>query len=127
MTRLQEAILKVVRIIPEGKVMSYGQVALYAGMPRGARLAGWLLRSMKPGLDLPWWRVINNKGMITIKNNKYANAETQKQLLEQDGVEVGDDFTVDMKKYRHSPKLEEISKLQLPEEYLEYLQAKGYV
>ena len=51
--------------IPYGRVVSYGQVAAYVGVPRGARQVGWTLRRLED-IDIPWWRVINNEGRISI-------------------------------------------------------------
>lgn len=99
MTEFQEKIIQAVNLVPPGKVVSYGQVALYIGMPRGARAVGWALRAMENG-DLPWWRVINNAGRITIKGNRFNTPDDQRKLLRQEKVEVSDLFEVDMNRYR---------------------------
>jgi methylated-DNA-protein-cysteine methyltransferase related protein len=80
-----ERIFAVVRLIPKGEVMSYSQVARAVGMPRGARLVGWALRTLKPGTDVPWWRVINAKREISIVNPRLG-AEEQKNRLEAEGL-----------------------------------------
>ncbi|KKT26852.1 MAG: methylated-DNA-protein-cysteine methyltransferase [candidate division WWE3 bacterium GW2011_GWA1_43_94] len=72
---------------------SYGQIALFAGKPRGAREVGWVLNRWGDEKDTPWWRIINAKGYISIKHNEIPALE-QKRLLEEDGVEVGEDFSV---------------------------------
>lgn len=100
MSKFKEALIKIVRSVPEGKVVSYGQVALYAGLPRAARQVGWVLRGIETSVDLPWWRVINNEGKITIKGNKYHDKELQKRLLQAEGVPVSDSYEVDIEKYR---------------------------
>ena len=87
--------------MPPGKVVSYGQVAAYAGTPRAARQVGWAMRSLEGAPDFPWWRVLNNAGRITIKGNQFATARMQKELLEAEGVQVGQDFTLDMSRYRY--------------------------
>ena len=56
----------VVRMIPRGRVASYGQIATYLGHPRAARTVGWALHGIPEGSDVPWQRVINAKGRITI-------------------------------------------------------------
>jgi methylated-DNA-protein-cysteine methyltransferase related protein len=100
MTPLQLRILEVVRTIPRGKVVSYGQVAIALGIPRAARLVGQAMSKMEDVDDFPWWRVLNNQGIISIKGNQFATKATQKQLLEAEGVEVSDDFTLQINKYR---------------------------
>lgn len=99
MTEFQQKIIEAVKLIPEGKVVSYGQVALYIGMPRGAREVGWALSDMDPD-SLPWWRVINNAGRISIKGNNYVDANNQKELLEAEGVQVSDKFEINIETYR---------------------------
>lgn len=99
----QQAVLRVVQAIPHGKVMSYGQVATCVGAPRAARQVGWTMRSLDGAPDFPWWRVLNKSGRITIKGNLLSNARLQKELLEAEGVEVSDDFALDIRKYRFMP------------------------
>src|SRR3972149_4106988 len=99
MSAFSQAVVAVVRSIPRGKVVSYGQVALMAGKPGAAREVGWVLRRLE-SVDMPWWRVINNQGRISIKGNIYHDAKSQRQLLRQDGVEVGEDFSVEIAKFR---------------------------
>lgn len=95
-------VLEVVRKIPKGKVMSYGQVAAACGNPRAARAVGWTLRrlSLAEETNIPWWRVINNQGVISIRGHWLPAHEIQRDLLRRDGVSVSEDFTVDLKKYR---------------------------
>lgn len=96
----KERVIKVIQSIPKGKVMSYGQVAAAAGSPRAARQVGGILRASE--LDsLPWWRVINNAGVISIKGSFEATKVVQKQLLEAEGIEVSKEFTIQIEKYRY--------------------------
>lgn len=103
MKTFKEKVLDFVKNIPKGKVVSYGQVASAIGSPRAARQVGAVLGAINTfhGL-MPWWRVVNNKGIISIKGNWVANKEDQKKLLTKDGVEVSKDFTINMEKYRWS-------------------------
>ena len=101
MTEFQRSILAIVRTVPRGKVVSYGQIATYLGSPRAARQVGWAMRSLEGAPDFPWWRVLNNQGLITIKGTQHASKVLQKELLESEGVEIGPDFRLDMKQYRH--------------------------
>jgi methylated-DNA-protein-cysteine methyltransferase related protein len=107
----KEKVIKVVLIIPKGKVMSYGQIAAWIGAPRAARQVGWVLRTIETEVKLPWWRVANNKGIISIKGNKYHNKNMQKSLLEKEGVKIREDLSFDIATYRFSPSLSSIERL----------------
>lgn len=126
MSRFKEAVIKVIQLVPKGKVVSYGQVAVYVGVPRAARQVGWILRTIDPSIQIPWWRVINNAGRITIKGNKYNDAHLQKKLLESEGVEVNGDFTLDIKKHRFIANDRLLKKFGLPDDYVEYLHTKYF-
>jgi methylated-DNA-protein-cysteine methyltransferase-like protein len=67
MTKFTEQVLEIIRSIPEGKVMTYGQIAANAGNPWGARQISRILSSMSKKYNLPWHRVINSKGEISLK------------------------------------------------------------
>lgn len=108
MARFKKRVLEIVRKIPEGKVVSYGQAALMAGFPRGARQVGWILNQCNE--NIPWWRVINNEGRISIKGSKFA-ALDQKILLEKEGVRVSKDFKIEIEKYRFHPTPNDLSEL----------------
>lgn len=122
MTPFKDRVITIIRSVPEGKVVSYGQVALYAGLPRTAREVGWILRGSKE--DMPWWRVINNKGIISIEGNWQADKRTQKQLLEAEGVEVSDQMEVDIEKYRFIADEEQLKAFQLEPEYIQKIISK---
>lgn len=82
--------------------MTYGQVAAQAGSPRAARQVGGVLR----GCDLarvPWWRVVNAVGTLSIKGNVEATPLLQKQLLEAEGVVVSQAYTLSLVVYQHHP------------------------
>ncbi len=119
MSTFREKVIFIVRMVPYGKVVSYGQVALYAGLPRAAREVGWILNSTEGEIDLPWWRVINNKGLITISGTKVADPRSlQKKLLESEEIEVTENFEVDMEKYRWQIAPEQAKELQLSNAYI---------
>ena len=123
MTELQQAILSVVQCIPAGKVMSYGQVAAYLGMPRGARQVGWTMSSMDGTPDFPWWRVLNNAGKITIRGNAMSNAEQQRALLEGEGIEIHD-YRLDIGRYRFYPDAGQLESLGLDTAAIQQLMEK---
>lgn len=120
MSKFKAAVYKIIQSIPKGKVVSYGQVAVMAGVPRAARQVGWLLMTSGEEDNLPWWRVINNAGRISIKNPECPQ-EVQRGLLIKDGVEVTTDkntqtYKIDMEKYRYLPSRELLKKLSLRDE-----------
>lgn len=80
--------------------MSYGQVAAFCGNPQAARQVGWVLRGLPAKTDVPWWRVVNNGGYLSIKGNWANTKEVQAACLRKEGVNVKNDFTLDIKKYR---------------------------
>lgn len=124
MTPFQQAVLEVVRLVPRGKVVSYGQVAAYVGAPRAARQVGWTMRSLEPADNFPWWRVLNNAGKITIKGNLHATALLQKKLLEADGVVVNDAYELNMATYRFHPTADTLSQLKLDPDYIKKVLTK---
>ena len=103
--RLYRAIYAVVRRIPTGRVATYGQVAELAGIPGGARVAGAAMKTSKPAHRLPWQRVIGKasktRGRIAIHDP--VGAAVQRQLLENEGVTVGDTGLVALDVYGWLP------------------------
>ena len=79
-------IYAVVRRIPRGRVATYGQVALLAGMPRQARLVGYALAVVPPGTPVPWHRVVNARGEISIRSGGLGHDDLQAQLLRRERV-----------------------------------------
>ncbi|WP_077624479.1 MGMT family protein [Sediminibacillus massiliensis] len=77
-------VINIIKIIPEGSVMTYGQIAALAGSPRSARQVARILHSMSGKHNLPWHRVVNAKGEVAIKEE--GSHEEQKILLEMEGV-----------------------------------------
>lgn len=110
--RFQERILEIVRAIPRGKVLTYGQVALLAGAPRGARQVGRILYAR--GRSAPWQRVINRYGGLS--TYKVGSGAEQRALLEKEGVVFQRDGTVDLKKHQWRPGMHSVEKLKLPED-----------
>lgn len=81
----QQRIYTVLRSIPLGKVVTYGQVAELAGLPRAARLVGTTLKKLPKGSTLPWHRVINSAGKLSFPS-EHPNYKRQRQLLTDEGV-----------------------------------------
>ncbi|MEK7637643.1 MAG: MGMT family protein [Patescibacteria group bacterium] len=80
-------IYNVVRRIPKGKVATYGQVATLAGSPRASQVVGWALRALKADTKLPWHRVVNKEGIVSIENFDVPK-EQQAAKLRAEGVAV---------------------------------------
>lgn len=121
MTEFTQKVIQITKAIPHGKVASYGQVALLAGIPKAARQVGWTLSSLentaeKSKYELPWWRVVNNQGRISIKGSKFHGAPMQKQLLEKEGLKISKDLTFNIEKYRWRPDPEELKSFELDDE-----------
>lgn len=79
------AVWEAVTRIPRGRVATYGMVAAMCGRPGQGRFVGYALHRLPPGSDIPWHRVINARGEISLKG---APAAAQKALLEREGVVV---------------------------------------
>jgi len=84
MNHLSETIIEIIREIPVGKVLTYGEIAFRAGSPKSARLVSNLLHSCSDKYSLPWHRVINSQGKISLTG---IAGEEQKQLLLAEGIE----------------------------------------
>ena len=79
-----QKVYQVVRSIPPGKVMSYGQVAAMAGNPRMARQVGWALHACQPADQVPWQRVVTKEGRVASYDSPVP--DLQRRLLEGEGV-----------------------------------------
>ncbi len=96
-----EQVYAVVRLIPAGKVTNYGRIAQMLGRPRGARAVGYALNGLKGSAehaDVPWWRVVNAAGKISI-GNREASVNKQAERLREEGVEVSDDLAISLKRF----------------------------
>jgi methylated-DNA-protein-cysteine methyltransferase-like protein len=82
-THKKEHIWQVINQIPSGKVASYGQVATLAGLPRAARLVGHTLNRLPAGSKIPWHRVINSQGKISLPLGSDQYLEQRRRLTEE--------------------------------------------
>ena len=81
-----ERVYEVVKLIPYGRVTSYGAIAKYLGAARSARMVGWAMNSSH-GKDVPAHRVVNRKGLLTGKHH-FRGTNLMQQLLENEGIIV---------------------------------------
>ncbi len=95
-----ERVYLVVKRIPRGRVASYGQIAALLGHPRAARTVGWALSSMsaEQAREVPWQRVINHAGRISISRVDLS-AALQRHLLEEEGIVFDETEHVDMRRF----------------------------
>lgn len=80
----------VVRLIPFGRVTSYGAIARYLGAPRSSRMVGWAMNNSHSLPDVPAHRVVNRNGLLTGKMH-FSTPSRMEELLKQEGVDVVDD------------------------------------
>lgn len=100
-----ELVVNIIKSIPAGKVMTYGQIAELAGSPRGARQVVRVLHSMSSKHQLPWHRVINAKGEIGLKDSEAIFS--QRKFLEGEGIIFMINGGIDLDKYRFIPNIDE--------------------
>lgn len=86
-----EAVYLHVQNVPRGKVATYQQIATKISTPRAARVVGFALRALPHDTDVPWQRVVNSRGMISIENLQFPKHEQARRLVgEGIGVEERD-------------------------------------
>ena len=87
---------RAVERVPPGRVIAYGGVAALLGVPRAARGVGAALNALPPGSPVPWWRVVNARGAISLPA---PQGRLQRALLEAEGVRFGPGGRIDWKRY----------------------------
>ena len=99
-------IYAVVKKIPRGKVATYGQIAALADKPRHARQAGYALAATPASLKIPWHRVINAQGRVSLRLRHWDSGsdDLQRILLESEGVVFDGNGRVNLEKFRWNPK-----------------------
>lgn len=86
-----QRVYEVVKLIPYGKVTSYGAIAKYLGSGRSARMVGWAMNASHTAPDsIPAHRVVNRNGILSGKHH-FGGNDIMKQLLESEGIEIIDD------------------------------------
>jgi len=100
-TSFYQRVKDIVKKIPQGKVATYGQIAAFAGNHRAAHQVAWVLHSSSRKDKLPWHRIVNSKGGISLKRN--YGYEIQKELLKKEGVKFDQNDRIDFKNYLWNP------------------------
>ena len=99
-------VYRLVKRIPRGRVATYAQIASFISTPRSAQVVGFALKALGDRhTDVPWQRVINSQGRISIQNLRHAKSE-QARLLKKEGVKVierDNAFLIDLEKYLWRP------------------------
>lgn len=96
-----EKVYEVVRLIPYGRVTSYGAIARYLGAARSARMVGYAMNSSH-GKDVPAHRVVNRKGLLTGKHH-FEGTNLMQQLLENEGIKIVDNQIQEFEKLFWDP------------------------
>ena len=100
-----ESVYAVVRLIPEGRVSSYGAIARSLGSSRSSRMVGWAMNACHELTDVPAHRVVNRNGMLTGKMH-FGDPNRMQELLEKEGVQVKEDQVVDFQRLFWDPSKE---------------------
>ena len=95
---MKEKVLEYLRIIPKGKVVTYGMIAEYLVNKNLSRVVGNILHGNEDGDKYPCYKVVNAKGKLS-SNYKFGGIDEQKRRLERDGIEITN-YHVDLKKYK---------------------------
>ena len=99
-----EKVYEVVRLVPYGRVTSYGAIAEYLGTKGSARMVGWAMNKSHV-MDVPAHRVVNRNGMLTGKHH-FGGQDVMKQLLESESIRVAEDKILQFEKVFWNPKVE---------------------
>jgi methylated-DNA-protein-cysteine methyltransferase-like protein len=97
-----EDVYEVVRLIPPGRVTSYGAIAKYLGAAKSSRLVGYAMNNAHAYPDVPAHRVVNRNGLLTGKHH-FATPTRMQELLQQEGIEVSQDQIKDFARLFWNP------------------------
>jgi methylated-DNA-protein-cysteine methyltransferase-like protein len=99
-----DKVYEVAKLVPYGRVTSYGAIATYLGAARSARMVGYAMNGSH-GKDVPAHRVVNKKGLLTGKHH-FDGTNLMQQLLESEGIKIVDNQIQDLDKVYWNPSLE---------------------
>jgi methylated-DNA-protein-cysteine methyltransferase-like protein len=104
-----DKVYEVARLVPYGRVTSYGAIAEFLGSRMSARMVGWAMNQCHTQeLDVPAHRVVNRLGRLTGKHH-FGGPNVMQELLESEGIEVVDDQIIDFEKHFWDPGKESLS------------------
>ncbi|WP_075180490.1 MGMT family protein [Pantoea sp. 1.19] len=95
-----QRVWQVIAAIPAGRVATYGDIARLAGSPRAARQVGGVLRRLPEGSTLPWHRVINHNGALSLQGER---RQRQREALRREGIDVNEAGRLALARYRWCP------------------------
>ena len=93
-----ERVYRAVCMVPRGRVATYGQIGRALGAAGAARMVGWALRALPSGSGVPWQRVVNAQGMISLGRGE-GGADIQRLLLEEEGIVFDAEGKIDLKRF----------------------------
>ena len=100
-----QKVYKVVKMIPSGRVSTYGLIAKYLGSTKSSRLVGYAMNASHQNSEIPAHRVVNRVGLLTGKHH-FSGTTLMKDLLESEGVKIQNDTVVNFKKVVWDPSKE---------------------
>lgn len=100
-----ENVYAVVKLIPRGRVTSYGAIAKYLGAAKSSRMVGWAMNAAHSDKSIPAHRVVNRNGLLTGKMHFSTHTKMQ-ELLENENIKILNDKIIDFKKYFWDPSIE---------------------
>jgi methylated-DNA-protein-cysteine methyltransferase-like protein len=100
-----DSVFEVVKLIPKGKVTSYGAIAKYLGTPRSSRMVGWAMNTAHKIPDVPAHRVVNRIGLLTGKFH-FGTITEMEEKLQAEGIEVKKDQIQNFKSHYWDPMIE---------------------
>ena len=100
-----QKVYEIARLIPYGRVTSYGAIARYLGSGSSSRMVGWAMNASHTQNDVPAHRVVNRNGILTGKNH-FEGSKIMQQLLQSEGIKVKDDKIINFKKLFWDPQTE---------------------
>jgi len=101
-----EKVYDVARLVPDGRVTSYGAIAKYLGTARSARMVGWAMNNCHTQRKyVPAHRVVNRIGLLTGKHH-FGNSSTMQQLLENEGAIIENDRIINFSDIFWDPAIE---------------------
>lgn len=98
-------VYEVVRLIPKGRVTSYGAIAKYLGTAKSSRMVGWAMNAAHKFPDIPAHRVVNRNGLLTGKMH-FSSPTRMEELLRAEGIEVVNDQIVRFRELLWDPEVE---------------------